>query len=51
MENRIEDLLPRITALEDLFNSPPGDTAEHRRRNELIRYALILLLRQALISS
>ena len=41
MENRVANLLSRITALEERFDTPPGNVAEQRRRNELILYASI----------
>ena len=39
MENKVANLLPRIVALEERFDSPPGEVAEQRRRSDLIRYA------------
>ena len=51
VERYIKNLLPRIVALEELFNSPPGEVAEHRRRQELIRYAVNRPLRSFLMSS
>ena len=41
----IKHLLTRIIALEEHLNSRPGDMAEQRRREELIRYAVSLSLR------
>ena len=38
--NKIENLLSRVVAVEDHFNSRPSDVAEQRRRDELIRYAM-----------
>ena len=45
VKSSIMDLLPRIIALEEHLDSRPGDVAEHRRREELIRYAVSLSLR------
>ena len=39
--NKIENLLSRIVALEERFDSRPGDVAEQRRRDELIRYVVV----------
>lgn len=39
--NKIEDVLSRIVALENQLDSQPGDIAELRRRDELIRYATV----------
>ena len=41
MENRVANILSRIVALEERFNSRPSDVAEQRRRDELIRYATV----------
>ena len=41
---KIDGLLSRIAALEELFATPPGDVAEQRRRDGLIRYVVIPLL-------
>ena len=41
MENKIEILLSHVVALEELFDSRPGDVAEQRRRDELIQYAVV----------
>ena len=41
VRNKIENLLSRVTALEALFATPPGEVIEQRRRNGLIRYAVI----------
>jgi hypothetical protein len=35
------DVLSRIVALEQSFNSRPGNVAEQRRRDELLRYVAI----------
>ena len=42
MGNKVEVLLPRVAALEEHFDSRPGDVAEQRRRDELIQYATML---------
>ena len=39
--NKIEDLLSRIVALEECFDSRPDDVAEQRRRNELRWFVII----------
>ena len=39
--NKIEDLLSRIVALEESFDSRPGDVAEQRRRDEVRSYVII----------
>ena len=39
--NKIEVLLSHIVTLEQFFDSRPGDVAEQRRRDELIRYILV----------
>lgn len=36
----IENLLSRITKIEEHFDSRPGDVVELNRRNELIRYVI-----------
>ena len=41
MGNRVANLIPRITALEDSFDSPPSGVPEQRRRGDLIRCATI----------
>jgi len=46
----IKHLLSRMAALEMIFIVPPGDMGEERRRTELIRYAIVPLLDQVLIS-
>jgi len=38
---KIDGLLSRIATLEGLFETPPGDVAEQRRRDGLIRYVII----------
>ena len=40
MGNKIENLLSRVVAVEDRFNSRPSDVAEQRRRDEVMRYAI-----------
>lgn len=40
----IELLLSRIVALEECFDSRPGDVAEQRRRDDLIMYVLVFPL-------
>ena len=45
VENSIKKFLPRIVTLEEHFDSRPGDVAEHRRREELIWYAMNSSLR------
>ena len=47
VERYIENLLPRVIALEEHFDSRPGDVAEHRRREELIWYAVSRSLRSS----
>lgn len=42
MGNKVEDLLSRIVALEELFDSRPDDVTELRHRGKLQRYALTL---------
>ena len=42
MENKVANLLPRIVALEERFDTRPSNVAEQRRRNDLIRYATVL---------
>ena len=42
MNNRIENLLPRVVSLEECFNSLPIDEADQRCRFESIRYAVVL---------
>ena len=37
VENRIKNLLSHIVAIEDHFDSRPGDVAELNRRSEVIR--------------
>ena len=39
--NKIEILLSHVIALEECFDSRPGDVAEQRRRDELIRYVAV----------
>ena len=41
MENKVANLLARIVVLEERFDTRPGDVAEQRRRDDLIRYATI----------
>lgn len=43
--NKIENLLLHVAALEALFTTRPGDVEEQRRRNELIRYVVIVPFR------
>ena len=50
MENRVANLLPRIVALEERFDTRPSNVSEQRRRNDLIRYATILPYISVLIS-
>ena len=38
---KIEDVLSRLTALENRFDVPPSDVTEQRRRDDVIRYATI----------
>ena len=40
-KNKIEDILSRVAILETLFATSPGDVAEQRRRDQLIRYVVI----------
>ena len=47
VESSIKNLLPRVIALEEHFDSRPGDVAEHRRREELIRYVVSLSIRSS----
>ena len=49
MGNTIENLLSRVVALEDCFDSPPSGVPEQRRRSDLIRYAIVPSLLPALI--
>lgn len=44
MENKIEVLLSHIVELEGFFDSCPGDVAERRRRDDLIRFVIEPLL-------
>ena len=44
VENKISNLLSRIVALEDCFDSPPSDVPEQRRRVDLIRCGPLFLL-------
>ena len=39
--NRINIILSRLVALEELFDSRPSDVAEQRRRDGLIRYVIL----------
>ena len=39
--NTVEGLLPRMAVLEARFATCPGDTAEQRRRNELIWHVVV----------
>ena len=39
--DKIEVLLSHVVALEDFFDSRPGDVAEQRRRDELIEYVVV----------
>ena len=48
--NKIEDLLSRIVALEERFDSRPGDVAEQRRRDQLRLYVTIPSLELVLSS-
>ena len=41
MGYEVELLLSHVVALEECFNSRPGDVAEQRLRDELIRYVLL----------
>ena len=50
VRNKIENLLSRIAALEELFATHPGDVADLKRRDELIRYAAIPFLGSVLSS-
>ena len=45
VKNKIKILLECITALEERFNSKPSDVVELRRRDDVIRYAIVALLR------
>ena len=55
MKDKIEILLPRIAALEKLFEQPAGDEKETRRREGLLMYAIGLhsewMLIPALVNS
>ena len=42
--DKIKVLLSHVVALEDFFDSRPGDVAEQRRRDELIQYVVVLPL-------
>ena len=46
MENKIENLLSRIVALEESFDSPPSGVAQQRCRKDLIEYATVPLYSQ-----
>jgi len=41
VRNKIEDLISRVAALEELFATLPGDVTEQRCRSEVIWYAII----------
>lgn len=45
MANRIEILLSHVVVLEERLDSRPSDIAEQRRRDDLIRFVLVYLLR------
>ena len=47
MNSRIENLLSRVVSLEERLNSRPSDVADQRRREELIRYVIVLLYSRA----
>ena len=40
VRDKVDGLLSHIVALEERFNSLPGDLAEQRRRSEVIQYAV-----------
>ena len=42
MGSKVEVLLSHVVTLEECFDSRPGDVAEQKRRDELIRYATAL---------
>ena len=39
--NKVEDLHSRVVALEEQFDSHPGDVEELKRREEVISYAIV----------
>ena len=41
VSTKVEDIISRIIALEELFGTPAGDVAEQRRRGALIWYATV----------
>lgn len=47
--NTIKHLLSRVTRLEVVFGTLPGDVGEARRRSELIRYATVSSFNRVLI--
>ena len=49
MGNRIKNLLSRVVALEEGFDSRPSDVADQRHRDELIQYVTVHPLRSLLI--
>ena len=50
MANKAENLLSRVVALEECFDSHPSDVAQQRYREDLIRYATFLTIFPVLIS-
>lgn len=50
VKDKIEAILSRIAKLEEIFKVPAGDEAGEKRRSELLRYAIVLLLASALTS-
>ena len=43
MNNRIENLLPRVVSLEECFNSLPIDETDQKHQFESIRYVAVIL--------
>ena len=50
VSNRIKNLLSRVVALEESFDSRPSDVADQRHRDELIQFVTVHPLRSLLIS-
>lgn len=42
VNNKVDNLLPRIIVLEEHFGARPHDDEEQKRRRELIEYAIVL---------
>ena len=50
VSNRVKNLLSRVVALEERFNSRPSDVTDQRHRDGLIRYVTAHPFRSVLIS-